>query len=90
MIDVKIDDTWHKADQQVVDRMDEYYKTMIQALKRLDWLMISGKNMRDIQKEYFSTFNKTLIPKAKALEKEFDDLLAGKTKPEEVQTELFR
>jgi hypothetical protein len=49
------------------------------------------KHMRELQKEYFKSRDKNILRASKAIEKEVDDLLDGKT-PESVslQAELFR
>lgn len=90
MINVQIDGAWYKADDPVVKRMQEYYDAMKKTMARLEELTIATRNMRDAQKNYFQTRDSYVLRKSKALEVQVDDLLAGKEKQKEVQSELFR
>jgi len=39
-------------------------------------LAAAGRAMRDVQKQFFKTRDRNLVPRAKELEREFDKLLA--------------
>ncbi len=76
-----------------VNLNDEIFLVDEDVARWMKWanaLILKGKSLWEAQNHYFKYHNN--LPQCKALEKEFDELLAGKVKvkPEEVQAELFR
>lgn len=95
VMDVIIDERHYQADPEVVKRMQEYYDTMLLAVKKLEQLEPAVVYMRKMQKSYFSTKDKyvkgSLLISSIQAEKEVDDILAGRSRAAEVrQEELFK
>lgn len=89
-IPVKIDDVHYEVDEAVVKRMQEYYDTMLIAVREYKALGEATHSMRRLQIAYFSNRSPDVMKAAKGAERKVDDLLAGKKQKEkEKQQELF-
>jgi len=77
------------AQIKMADNTYQVPEQVYQWMKNARDIISVGKRMRDAQDHYFRHRNN--LSQCKAIEKEFDDLLAGRT-PEQkaIQAELFR